>query len=671
MKASSELRLRNINGNDLIQGSIYVLGIALTLYTIYYAWELPFDRGRHSNIFLGVGFSLFYLTQLSALRGNKGANTAYTPSVGDQSSRIADLKSKLGMGAIDSKISAVVCVIFAVSALLLAAYMEIHWNRFMFDAHVEGYTQTDMLVGVGILLIVIDSTRRAFGNMISGVIIASILYAMLGPIFPGVFSHGGMDPHQIIRYAVLDLSGVYGFILGVGSTWVAIFIMFAGIAKVYGLMDLILDFGDELKKVLRSGVVHIAIIASMIMGSITGSAAANTATTGSFTIPLMKQQGVHDDFAAAIEGVASSGGQIMPPVMGVAAFLMADILAIVYVDIIVAGVLPAVLFYFSIALSTQYLVYKHGWTSEASGTLDRSLFWQGIHFIVPLAVMLYTLMILRWTPMSAGMYTIFSIIGTMYVRNVMTDGVSSVTETTKTSLKGFKQGAIDMAPLISILAGLGVIVSLITQTGLSQKISFRMISLGGGVLIVVLLLAMITSILFGLGMPTPAAYILVVILAAPPLVELGVPELSAHFFVFYFAMLSAITPPVALAVAVGARIADANFLQSCIQALRIAAIPFMLPFIFVFNDSLLFWEFPTTVIILVSIAVGIVATIYTTVGHDGVGSVSYPLRAGYAILALLAFFGPTWVLPIPVVGVIALKVASSGITIPRYTTIGR
>lgn len=648
---------------------IYLFGISLTVYTIYFAWALPFDRQRHSNIFLGVGLALFYLIQISQLISDEKSSTAYSAPEVERptaSTRFETIKQPLRRLDSNNRLNVVICTLFVVLSIGLAIYMELHWERFMFDAHIQGYTQIDNIIGFGILLLVVDSTRRAFGNLIAGVIVISIIYGMFGSLFPGIFHHSGMDIGQMLRYAVLDLSGVYGFILGVGTTWVAIFIMFAGIAKAYGLMDLILAFGEELKKTLRSGVVHVAIISSMVMGSITGSAAANTATTGSFTIPLMQQQGIQDDFAAAIESVASSGGQIMPPIMGVAAFLMADILGVAYVEILIAGVLPAVLFYFSVALTAQYIIYKHGWTSDESGTFDRSIFWQGIHFIVPLLVLVYTLVVLRWTPLSAGFYTILAIIGTMFVKNLLTHGVPSYKETTKQSFEGLKQGAVDMAPLIPILAGLGVIVSMVTQSGLSQKISFQMISIAGGVLLAVLVLAMFTSILFGLGMPTPAAYILVVILAAPPLVEMGIPELGAHFFVFYYAMLSAVTPPVALAVAVGARIGGADFIQSCIQALRIAAIPFLLPFIFVFNTNLLFWEFPMTIINLGVIAIGIIGVVYASVGYDGKQTLSTPVRAAYVVFAIIAFFGPVWLMLIGVLGIAGLKFRSMELPIKQY-----
>jgi len=221
------------------------------------------------------------------------------------------------------------------------AYVEHNFDRLLSDAPIMGWSQTDLLIGVVIILLAVDATYRAYGKAIAAVVAGSLLYAttMIGPLLPGVFGHSGLGWEQISRNGAIGLSGVYGFILTVGSTWVAIFIMFAGIAKVYGLMDFIIDASQETQKSLKSGVVHIAVVGSMVMGSITGSAAANTATTGSFTIPMMKDQGIRKDFAAAIESVASTGGQMLPPVMGVAAFLMADMLGISYVRVIQAGIL--------------------------------------------------------------------------------------------------------------------------------------------------------------------------------------------------------------------------------------------------------------------------------------------------------------------------------------------
>ncbi|MFC5973473.1 TRAP transporter permease [Halomarina salina] len=620
-----------------LSGLIYVIGVALTAYMLYYAYERPFVRVRHSNLFLGVGVALFYLYETKKhVFGTEDVEAYRDRDLDHDGSLGSRLRSLLG------PYDGIFTLLGAVVAVAVAAYIELNFQRLQFDAPILGYTEMDFVVGALIVLLVADATRRAYGLAITSVVVVAVAYAMAGPWLPGFLGHTGMSWQDVARFGAVGLTGTYGFILGVGTTWVAIFIMFAGMAKTYGALDYILDVGTELGNKLRSGVVQVSVVSSMAMGSITGSAAANTATTGSFTIPMMQRQGVRDDFAAAIESVASSGGQMMPPVMGVAAFIMADILQVPYVRIIQASLIPALLFYFSVGIAVQFVVLRFGWTTERTGEFDRSVLRGGAHFAVPLAVLVYTLVVLRLTPLSAGLYTTVTMVVTMYVRNLVVDGpsVGTLVGTTRETLRGFRDGAVEMAPLVGVLAAMGIIISMLTQTGLAQKISIRMVGLAGGVLVAVLLMAMVLSILFGLGMPTPAAYILVVILVAPGIIEVGVPQITAHLFVFYFAMLSAITPPVAVAVAVGARIADADFLQTGKQALRIGAPGFFIPFAFISNRSLIFWSFPATLLHAGIVFVGVVALVAATTGFDGKHHLGLPHRAAYIALSFVALYAP-------------------------------
>lgn len=660
--ATTESTARNgherTTGERALRSVIFVVGFVLTAYTLYYAYSRPFVRVRHSNIFLGAGVGLFYLYE--ALKHTYGTDdeAAYDERDREHDGRFGFLSRALG------RYDGVVCLLSAVAVAGVALYVETNFDRLLYDAPVLGYTNQDAIVGVLIVALVTDATRRAYGWAITSVVFAAIGYAMAGPWLPGFLGHTGMGWQDVARYGAVGLSGTYGFILGVGTTWVAIFIMFAGIAKTYGALDYILDVGTEFGNKLRSGVVQVAVISSMAMGSITGSAAANTATTGSFTIPMMKRQGVREDFSAAIESVASSGGQMMPPVMGVAAFIMADILQVPYVRIIQAGLLPALLFYLSVGVAVQFVVLKFGWTTEQTGEFDRSVLRSGAHFAIPMAVLVYALVVARLTPLSAGLYTTTTLVVTMYLRDLVTNGLEPKTmvETTVKTARGFRDGAVDMAPLVAVLASMGVIISMLTQTGLAQKISIRMVGLAGGVLIAVLVMAMLLSILFGLGMPTPAAYILVVILVAPGIIEVGIPDITAHLFVFYFAMLSAITPPVAVAVAVGAQIAGSDFLQSCKQALRIGAPGFFIPFAFVANDSIILWSFPETVLSVLVVLAGTVSLVVATVGYDGAQDIGWPHRIVYLALATAAMFAPQRLVQVVAMGLIvgALALTNTG-----------
>ncbi|WP_254525757.1 TRAP transporter permease [Natrinema caseinilyticum] len=634
-----------MNVSRWLRWLITVVGVGLAVYLVYYAVEYPFSRTKHSVIFFGGSIALYYLVDIhEQYWGSINPDELFEEELTEEGGgRINELSSRFPTaGRFSAPIQSVICVVLAVTSVAATAYLLANWQYLQWDAPALGYKQIDLLVGGVMMILAIDVTRREYGNVLAGVIALSVVYGLFGPFFPGILSHGGMSVTQVIKFGSIELRGVFGFILGVGATWVAIFIIFAGVATQYGLTRFLLDLGEEFSNVFRTGVVHIAIISSMIMGSITGSAAANTATTGSFTIPMMKNQGIKGEVAAAIESVASSGGQILPPVMGVAAFLMADILGIPYLEVVRAGILPALLFYGSTAIAVHLLVIKSGWMADADGEFKLAVLRQGLRFAPAIGVLLYALVIMQLSPLTAGLYTLITAMITQFATNLYTDGVSlsALRKTTRETIIGLRQGMIDMAPLVGLLGAIGIIVSMVTQSGLSQKISVQMIGLAGGTLILVLILAMITSLMFGLGMPTPAAYILVVILTAPPLIELGIKPLSAHMFVFYFAMLSAITPPVAVAVAVGSRIADAGFLKSAFQAFRIGIIGFLLPFVFAYNQSLIYWAFPRTAYMTSMTFIGVFAIAAVAIGHDGNRNLTWPFRIFGAAMAFVIFFGP-------------------------------
>ncbi|WP_435361891.1 TRAP transporter permease [Haloarchaeobius sp. DFWS5] len=715
---------------------VTLLAVCLTGYTIYFALERPFTQIIHGMVFLHFGLTLYYLYLAFELL-TEGSSVVDGPVL-----RRFDEPIQRRFAQFDT----LVCLVTAVVSTVSGYYFVTNYDRLTGDAILLGYSNLDLTLGLIMVVVVLDATRRAYGWSIALVGVISIVYALYGAFFPGFLSHTGLGLRDVTLYGAtqIERSGVYGFITQAGAKYVAIFIMFAGLARAYGILDIILDLSQRVGNRLRSGIVHVAVVSSMAMGSITGSAAANAATTGSFTIPMMQRQGVREDFTAAIEAVASSGGQIMPPVMGVAAFLMADFIGVPYVRIIQAGLLPALLFYFSVTIAVQFAVLRYGWTSDkgedtggmgevilskdslvivlytalgagafalarqvlglslfvsagaalaalllgrfahgvvtGSGSGSREMldavagFCYARYFLIPLVVLVYALAVMQLSALATGLYTVLTLIVTMYIRDLLlllidgstdddwvVDGdgsaaagaessgasespISAVPRqlfaTTAKTLRGFKMGALDMAPLVGVLAAMGVIIKMLTQTGLSGKISLRMVALAGGVLVVALFLAMFTSILFGLGMPTPAAYVLVAALLTAPLQELGVAEITAHLFVFYFAMLSAITPPVAVGVAVASRIADSGFLVSAKQALRVGAAGFLIPFALVANDSLVTWTATGTPIAAFSVFVGVVALTAVTIGFDGRYVLGLPHRLTYLTLAMGAMFAP-------------------------------
>ncbi|AXR76256.1 TRAP transporter permease [Natrarchaeobaculum sulfurireducens] len=710
-------RLGQLTRYRLLAGVTYGMAASFTIFTLYYAFfiltnltiagvslrplvpsVLVFsEQAEYVVVFTGWGLAVYYLDyarrQLDDRReldtaDDNESNPKSLAAVSDQLSVLGDQGDRQLMDRVDgfkraySRCDPFVAIALAFLSLVTMAYMLGEFSRLDGEAYIAGFTTMDHVIGAALIVLVTDATRRAFGWIIASVAVFAIIYSHESvstlPVLPELLAWSGEDLTGIVEEAALGVqSGIFdSTIMGIGATWVAIFIMFAGIAKSYGLMEFIREVGTELGSTLRTGVVQIAVVSSMIMGSITGSAAANTATTGSFTIPMIKDQGVRDDFAASIEAVASAGGQMLPPVMGVAAFLMADIVGVPYLDIVQAGVIPAMLFYVSVCVAVHFTILKFGWTSTSLSPFDWRVLLGGVHFAIPLAVLLYTLIYLRFTPLTAGFYTILSIVAVIFVRNYLIDvfeidrvvrsklgagddgtgtattNVSVVTasyrsamRTARQSINGLKQGGLEMAPLVGVLAAMGLIVELLETSGLTGRlgagiIGFADVTVLGvtGGLALVLVLAMIASIAFGLGMPTPAAYILVAFLIADAVTEMAVPEITTHMFVFYFAMLSAITPPVAISVAVGARIAGTNFMNACVQALRIGAPGFVIPFAFVANNSLIEWSTATLYEFPVVLA-GTIGLIVATVGFDGARTLSIPVRVFYLVVGFAAMFG--------------------------------
>ncbi|SEH18191.1 TRAP transporter, 4TM/12TM fusion protein [Natronorubrum sediminis] len=617
-RSRSELSVRRF-----VRILLYTLAVITVVWHLYYASSGRMPRSQHANIHLGLMLSVFYLASIN-----------FSPS---------GVRDK-----VDNAISAGLFV----TILATTAYVHVHYWRWLRQAREQYiYTNVDVLVGAVIMLITIHATWKAYGKLLGFVTVGAIGYGYFGPVFPGILNHGGFDIETIIYSNSVALNGVYGFLLGVGATWVVIFILFAGIIESYGGMDYVIKIGRSVGRRISSGIPQVAIVSSMLMGSITGSSAANVATTGSFTIPLMQDNRVGDKYAASIESIASTGGQILPPVMGSAAFLMADLIGVSFVDIIQAAILPAVLFYIGMAFVVHLSAHRYGWLLREGDIADVpdeervgpvEMLVSTAPYTIPLLVLIYTLVVLRWDPMSAGLYAILALIPAALIRDLILDpsSMSTVNIWGRRTIEGCKIGVVNMAPLTAVLASLGIVIQIISQTGFALSFSLQMVAIAGGVFFVVLFLAMTSSLLFGLGMPTPAAYVVVAVLTAPGLVQLGLGEITAHMFVFYFALLSTITPPVALSCAVACGIAGASFFDVCKETIRLGLFSFMIPWVFVFNQELIYWDGMTTALVFLTSSVGILSVVIALVGYDLQAKLNYASRALYLVFAFAIWFVP-------------------------------
>lgn len=600
----------------------FVLGVCLSLYAVVFAYQHPFTQSQYTVLFLGGALVLFFTSDALEPKDYR-----------DQYTRFASVYTAIA---------------FIVTSSVASLYFFYAFEDL--STRILNYYWYEYVLATFIVFAVLEGTRRAYGLLLTTVAYVAILYAYFGYLLPGSWGHSGYNTRRILEVTVLGLESIYGSLPRIGATWVAIFIIFAGLVQAYGGMDLIRDIAMYVGNRFTSGIAQIAVITSMLMGTITGSAAANTAATGSFTIPLMKQYNVDSEEAAAIESVASSGGQMLPPVMGTAAFLMAEILGVPFADIVIWGLLPALLFYLSVSVTVSIVTVRNGIRKPdvditAAEALD--ILKHGLNILLALIVLVYVLVVLRYDPLTAGMYAILTLVGTTYLIalvNAVRSGnddisvSSAISSTTKQTLNGLYIGARSTAPIMIVLGPIAIIVSLVTLTAINQAISMLMISYGS-TLPLLLVLGALMSILFGLGMPTVAAYILVAIFVVPSLVQFGIPDVYGHFFVFYFAIISGITPPIAIVIAVAAGIAEADFVRTCIKAIPLALPGFIVPFVFIYNPSIIAWN-ATTPIVFLSMLVGIVLLIISVLGYLFAADYSVPSRGVMAFVAGTILFAP-------------------------------
>ncbi|WP_017344210.1 TRAP transporter fused permease subunit [Halorubrum sp. T3] len=483
------------------------------------------------------------------------------------------------------------------SAFFAVNFQDVYLQR-------QGYAlEHEYMLARLVVLSLMYLTWREFGNVFLGLVFAVFGYAMYGNLVPGVLGHAGMNQATLLQATVTDLYGFYGSLTQITASWIAPFLLYAGLLFAYGAFDLILRVAIVAAKYIESGIAQTAVLSSAVIGSINGSYTANAAMTGSFTIPTMQEAGMKGHRAAGIEAVASTSGQVLPPVMGASAFVMASYLGVPYLDIVVAGLVPAAILVVSISIAVHYLAISDSSSQdmEFSEFFDERLstekkVFEAIRFGVPFGILIYLLGIAQYTVMTSALYTVVAmmITGTFMPplqRLVDSSGTSPVGELVtqvKNTVHGIRRGAIILAPIAIILVVISGVVNLFSTTGIPAKIALLLINISGGVLLFAVLLGMGVAILMGVGMPTVAAYVIVAILIVPTFVsDFNVPAITAHYTMFYAAILAGITPPVATAAVIAAGIAEANFWRTCGAAIRIAAPLFVLPVAFVYNPGLI------------------------------------------------------------------------------------
>lgn len=443
-------------------------------------------------------------------------------------------------------------------------------------------SQVDIIMGFLTIVLILEAARRCVGNELSILAILFLAYAYLGPYLPGPLEHRGYSFNRLVDHMYISAEGIYGIALGVSSTYIFLFILFGAFLGETGLSKFFTNVSLALAGDKPGGPAKVAIIASGFLGMINGSAAANVATTGAFTIPLMKSIGYKSHFAGAVEAVASTGGQIMPPVMGAAAFIMAEFLGISYKQVCLTALIPSVLFYLALWANVHLEAKKLGLKGVSKDRLPnaRREFREGGHLLIPIILLIYLLFI-DYTPSFACFYSIVALVICSFFRKHTRLNLLSLVK----SLDMGARGAVGVAIACAVV---GIIVGVVSITGLGLQLANMILILAAGKLVPTLILTMVACMILGMGMPTSAAYIVAGTVAAPAMVTLGVNPILAHMFVLYFAVLSAITPPVALAAYAGAGIAGADPAKVGWTAVRLGLAGFIVPFMFVFSPGLAF-----------------------------------------------------------------------------------
>jgi len=520
------------------------------------------------------------------------------------------LKPAFPAGSRFAKLRWVVDLPCIVGAIAIGAHMAINFMDIADRGAGDATLTTTILGGVAVVL-VLDSTRRMMGWALPTIALVFLAYAFAGPYLPGALGHRGFGLERVVNVLYASTSGIAGTPLQTSASYVAIFVIFAAFLDVSGAGQFFIDWSYAGFGWLRGGPAKVAILASMLMGTISGSAVANVAATGSFTIPVMKKAGLKPAFAGAVESAASSGGQIMPPVMGAAAFIMVEIMGTSYNSIMKAAILPGFFYFLAVFCMVDFQVAKQGLRGIPRKELPspKKVFLDGWHLILPLLLLMYLLVIVQYTPIMSAFWSVVAVVAVSWMRGNTRMTLPKICE-------ALCKGGNSMLEVATACATAGIVVGILLLTGLAMRLSSLMIEWSGGMLMPLLIITMLVSLILGMGLPTSAVYIVLATLVVPALTQLGVVPMAAHMFAFYFGVLANVTPPVAIAAYTGAGIAGANPMETGVAAFRLALAGFILPFMWVYNPALLLEGDPTRVFIaVVSATIGIVALAASVQGY--------------------------------------------------------
>jgi TRAP transporter 4TM/12TM fusion protein len=545
-KVDREMSARKLSG--IPRWLVYGIGVAFSCFQVYTAAFGLLPAQLQRSIHLAFAFVLVYL--LFPFRTSKASDRLEWYNY-----------------------------LMAAFAGFVGLYMAFNYTRIM-ESGGDYATIDYVFAGFGVLL-TLEAARRVVGLPIVVIAATFLVYAYFGPYFPGFLGHRGYSLQRIASHMYLTTEGILGIPLGVSATFIYLFVLFGSFREKSGLGQLFIDISNAIAGRASGGPAKVAVVTSALEGMVSGSSVANTVESGSFTIPMMKRLGYRPEFAAAVEASSSTGGQIMPPIMGAAAFIMAEFTNIPYIDIAKAAAIPACLFFFGVFIEVHYEARRCKLRGMSGDELPRfgTVMREKGHLFLPL-IAIIAFLTSGYTPLYAALMGLVVCILAGAMRK-------STRMSFRQIVDGFEAGARNAIGVAIACATAGIIIGVVTLTGLGLRLGAGLIDLAGGNLLMSLFFTMITSLILGMGAPTTANYIITSTIAAPALIMLNVPPLAAHMFVFYFGIVADITPPVALAAYAGSGIAKSDPLKTGIISTKLAIGAFLVPYIFVYNPAML------------------------------------------------------------------------------------
>jgi TRAP transporter 4TM/12TM fusion protein len=517
-------------------------------------------------------------------------------------------------------------IIFAALSIAVAAYVWVDYSNFI--NRMGSPNTVDIIMGTILILTVLEASRRISGWPLVMLSVLFMLYGLYGQSMPGIFAHRGYTWAKLVNHIFINTEGIYGTSVNVAASYIFLFILFGSIMNKSGMGQFFNDIALALAGHTKGGPAKVAVIASGFLGSINGSAVANVVTTGAFTIPLMKKTGYSKEFAGSVEASSSVGGQLLPPIMGAAAFIMAEMLGVKYGVIVVSAAIPALLYYLGILIQVQLRASKNdlqGIPKEDLPRVKEVMKARG-HLIIPIIFLLYMLLF-------SGKTVIFS----AFLTIIVTIAVSMLKPETRMSvrdiLEAFEEGTRSVVSVAVACAVVGIIIGVVSLTGFGLNMANAIIQVGSSHLLATLVLTMITCMILGMGLPSIPAYLITATIAAPALIQLGVPDIAAHMFVFYFAMFANITPPVALASFAAAGISGGDPMKTGLQSVKLSLAGFIVPYMFVYNSSLLLLD--TTPLL----AIRVVITSIIGVFMIGIATEGYVYAKLHTLFRPIVFAG--------------------------------